>query len=240
MDEIEGIIVKEIQHGETSKIISILTKDRGIIGVMGKGAKNIKSEFRATTSKLIHGIFYMNYRENKLSILKSIDIKNNFKNIQKDINKLTYSLYILNLCEQVSKQTNDDDIFSLCIESLKQINKGLNEKTITCILELKLTESLGVLPVLDECIKCNSKEIVTFSIEKGGYICKTCYRGEQIYHEKSLKLLRMFYYVDIAKIEKLDIEDKYINEIEFILKHYYEKYTGLYLKSKKIIDIMEG
>ena len=39
--EFEGIIVTETAYGESSKILNILTKDAGIIGVMAKGAKKI-------------------------------------------------------------------------------------------------------------------------------------------------------------------------------------------------------
>ena len=48
--EIEGIIIKEIPYGETSKIIHVYTNE-GIVGIMCKGAKTMKSPFRATTLK---------------------------------------------------------------------------------------------------------------------------------------------------------------------------------------------
>ena len=46
----------------------------------------------------------------------------------------------------------------------------------------------------------------------------------------------MFYYVDINKIEKLEISKKISEEINYFLNSYYERYTGLYLKSKKFIE----
>ena len=48
--EIEGIIIKEIPYGETSKIIHVYTA-KGVIGIMCKGARTLKSSFRASTLK---------------------------------------------------------------------------------------------------------------------------------------------------------------------------------------------
>jgi DNA repair protein RecO (recombination protein O) len=67
-------------------------------------------------------------------------------------------------------------------------------------------------------------------------LCKECRKDETIVDEKTIKLLRMFYYVEINKIEKLEVSKKITEEINYFLNAYYERYTGLYLKSKKFIE----
>ena len=71
--KVEGIIVSETPYGDTSKIINLYTKEYGIIGVMCKGAKSMKSRLRALTMKFTYGSFYIYYKEDKLSILKDVD-----------------------------------------------------------------------------------------------------------------------------------------------------------------------
>ena len=68
--EVEGIIIREKDYGDTSKIIDIFTKEHGIIGVIAKGAKILKSPLRSVTSKFTYGLFNIYYKENKLSTLK--------------------------------------------------------------------------------------------------------------------------------------------------------------------------
>ena len=107
---------------------------------------------------------------------------------------------------------------------------------ITNIVELKYLEFLGVMPILDACSICGSKtNIVTLSSDKGGYVCKNCYTKEYVVDEKTIKLIRLFYYVDLSKISKLDVSNKVKNEINRFLDDYYDRYTGLYLKSKNFI-----
>ena len=69
LKEIEGLIIKEMPYGETSKIINIYTPI-GLIGVICKGAKTLKSPFRATTLKFTYAKFNIYYKEDKLSLLK--------------------------------------------------------------------------------------------------------------------------------------------------------------------------
>ena len=45
----------------------------------------------------------------------------------------------------------------------------------------------------------------------------------------------MFYYVDIAKITKLEISNEVKKEIDTFIDDYYDRYTGLYLKSKQLL-----
>ena len=49
----------------------------------------------------------------------------------------------------------------------------------------------------------------------------------------------MLYYVDIGKISKLEIGDKVKNEINFFIDEFYDRHTGLFLKSKKFLKTIE-
>jgi len=235
IEKIEGIIIKETSYSETSKLITLITKEHGVMNLLAKGAKTLKSPLRSGTTILTHAYFNIIYKESKLSTLKEVNIINYYKNIKKDINKISYATYILELVEQVIKQTNNEEIYEILISSLKKIEENLDPLVITNILELKCLNYLGVMPILDKCAVCGNKNIITISADQGGYLCKNCRTAETIVDEKTIKLLRMLYYVDIEKIEKIEISKKIIEEINFFLTSYYERYTGLYLKSKKFI-----
>lgn len=235
--KIEGIVVSERSYGETSKIINILTKDYGIIGAMAKGARNLKSDLANVSGKLNYGYFDLYYKQDKLSTLVSADIIDSFKATRKDITKISYASFLLELSSQVAKHNQSEYVFDYLIASLKKIDEGLDALVITNILQLKYLDLLGVMPMLDCCSGCGKKtNILTLSIIKGGYVCNTCHTSEKIVTEKTIKLIRMFYYVDINKISKLEISDECKNEINEFLDNYYDQYTGLYLKSKSFLS----
>ena len=238
IEQVEGIIISEKNYGDTSKILDILTKEHGIIGVIAKGCKTMKSNLRSVSSKLTFGIFTIYYKKDKLSILSEVDVLNNFNNIKKDIEKISFASFLLDLATQVYKQSQNSDVYDLLISGLIKINENYDSLVITNIIELKYLEYLGVMPNLDECTICGDKNIVTLSSDKGGYLCKNCLNNEPIISKKTIKLIRMYYYVDISKISILNVSNNIKNEINSFLDSYYDRYTGLYLKSKVFLKSM--
>ena len=235
IEKVEGIVINEKPYGDTSKIIDIFTKKYGIIGVIAKGSRTINSKLRSVSERLTYGVFTIYYKENKLSILKEVDIINNLKNIRKDIKLIAYATYLVDLSSQVYKHSYNDTIYDMLISSIKKINDGFDSLIITNIVELKYLDYLGVMPNLSGCIVCGSSNVVTISSSKGGYLCNKCRTNEPLISDKSMKLIRMYYYVDIEKIEKINISDQIKNQINIFLDNYYDKYTGLYLKSKEFL-----
>lgn len=233
---VEGIVLSETNYSESSKILNVLTKEYGLIGVISKGCRNIKSKLRGVSRKLLLGKFHIYYKENALSTLINIDVINSFSKTITDLEKISYASFVLELVNQVIKQNDDENIYELLKQTLIKIEEGYNSLILTNILELKLLDFLGVRPNIDSCSICGSdKAIVTLDAASGGYICKNCYQNEGLVSEKTIKLIRMFYYVDIKNITKLELSQETIKEINRFLDDYYDRYTGLYLKSKNFI-----
>ncbi len=233
--DVEGIIINVKNYGDTSKIIDVLTKEYGVIGVIAKGCKSIKSNLRSVTDKLTYATFTIYFKKDKLSILSEASVINNFSNIKKDIEKISYASFLIDLTNQVYKQSEDNNLYDLLISSLIKINNNFNPLIITNILELKYLEYLGVMPNLNGCSICGSKSVVTLSSDKGGYLCSKCHTNEPIVSDKAIKLVRMYTLVDINKIEKLDIKKDIVYEVNNFIDDYYDRYTGLYLKSKTFL-----
>ena len=239
--KIEGIIVSEVDYKESSKIINVFSPTEGVIGILARGTKKVKSNLSGVTSKLTYGYFHINYKENGLSSLIEVDVIDGFKKIRKSIDLISYASYILELSSMVYKHDSNMEIYNLLIASLKKIDEGYDYEVITNILELKLLVYLGIKPVIDNCVNCGSKvDIVTISSYKGGYLCKNCARDEVIVNIKTIKLLRMFYYVDINKISNLDISDNIKKELDRFIDDYYDRYSGLYLKSKIFLKNLQN
>ena len=238
IEKIEGVVVNEKDYGETSKLVYIMTRKYGLISVMAKGAKKIKSSLRIASSKLVYGYFYMYYKEGKISTLIEVDIIDDYKTIRSDLLKIGYASFICELVGQVVKQTRDyESLFDLFTASLSKINENFDPMVITNILELQLLPFLGVSPLLDECAICGDvSAIITVSADKFGFLCQKCRTNEYIVDSKTIKFLRMLYYVDISKISKLEISDKIKNEINFFIDEFYDRHTGLYLKSKQFLE----
>ncbi len=238
--KVKGIIVSENPYSETSKLLNIFTLEYGMIGVIAKGAKRMKSPLRSVTSKLTYAYFQINYKEGKLSNLISADVIDPFIKIKSDLLKISYASYLLELTFGVSKQTNDRSIFNILESALNKIEEDFDAVVITNILELKYLDYLGIKPELDSCAICGSTKILTVSTSKGGFICNNCHTNEKIVDSKTINILRMLYYVDISKVSKISISDNVKEEIDNFINEYYDMYSGLYLKSKKFLKSIKN
>ncbi len=232
---VEGFIISEKPYKETSKLINILTPDYNVVSLIAKGAKRLKSNLRSSSEIFTYGNFEINYKEGSLCNLISVDIINPLSNIKKDIEKISYVNYICELTKQVIKQSTNKNIYKIFIDSVLKIDEGFDPMVITNILEIKYLDYLGVSLELDGCVVCNNTNVITLSSSKGGFVCKEHYDNEYIVNEKTIKIIRMLKYVDIAKISKLEISDLVKNELNNFINEYYESYTGLYLKSKDFL-----
>ena len=64
---------------------------------MSKGCRNIKSKLRGVSRKLIHGTFHIYYKEEGVSTLVTVDLINSFSKTMMDLEKISYSSFLLDL-----------------------------------------------------------------------------------------------------------------------------------------------
>lgn len=238
MIEVEGIVIDEKPYKESSKILNIITKEKGVIGVIAKGSKRLKSPLRSVSERFCYANFNISYKENNLSTLISADVINPFRNIKKDIIKVSYLNFLSELTNGVIKQNDDKRIYDIYLSAILKIEEGFDPMVITNILELKYLSFLGVSPKLNGCVICGNENVVTVSSDKGGFVCKDHALNDYIVSDKTIKLIRLLEYVDISKISKLDVSDEVKKEINNFIDDYYDRYTGLYLKSKTFLKSM--
>ena len=230
--KVKGIVIKEIDYKDTSKIIEIISLD-GIYSLVAKGAKRIKSPLFSGTNFLRYGEFCF-YEKDNISTLKSVSLINNFKNILKDIVKISASTYLISLCTQVYKQHPVKQIFELLLIGLEKIDEGINVLGIVNIIEIKLLKYLGLKLHLDSCVVCGSKNISYISIDYSGFLCSNCTNGKM--DIKILKLFKMYDLVDLKRLDKFNVSREILLKIDKFIYEYYEKYTGLYLQNKKLFN----
>ena len=69
-----------------------------------------------------------------------------------------------------------------------------------------------------------------------GEVLKQKTQPKVMVSEKTRKMLRMYYLVDIKSIKELKIKEYVIENINNFLTTYYDRYTGIYIHTKKFLD----
>ena len=234
---VEGIILYVTPFKESSEILQVLTKEYGLIGLLCRGSKKIKSKFLNKTRIYNYAKFFINYKNEGLSLVKEIDVIDYFTYFHQDITLITYLSYLGNLTYQVVKQDNDPEILNLLLIILKKISAGFDPLVLTNILEIKYLKYLGINLNLDSCIKCGKNEhIKTLNGLVGGLICSACYQKEYIVSLKTIVMIKNYQHINVEKIKEIKISPLVKTEINLFLSNYYETFTGLYVKNKELLN----
>lgn len=243
LEKCEGIVIRINDYGETNKVVTLYTREWGKVGVMARGAKKPSSRLAAVTQPFTYG-YYLVQTGRGLGGLQQGEIISSMKAIKEDIFLTAYASYIAELTD---KSTEDRKVnpylFELFYQALSYINEGLDPDVIILIYEMKMVNTLGLYPVLDKCSVCGSTEgRYSFSIREGGLLCHRCVDKDPYRFDVSqaaIKLLRVFYYIDLKRLGNISIKEETKNDLRKVIDSYYEEYSGLNLKSKRFLKQMD-
>ena len=134
-------------------------------------------------------------------------------------------------------------LFELLYQALNYINEGYDPEIIKNIYEMKMLPSLGMYPVLNQCVICGATEGTVFFFNQGGRNYLPRCLEKDPYHLKvspaTIKLLRIFYYLDLNRLGNISVKPETKAELKKVIDGYYDEYSGLYLKSKKFLEQIE-
>ncbi len=242
LEKCEGIIIRTTNYGETNKIVTLYTREWGKVGVMARGAKKPNSRLAAVTQLFTYGYFLVQ-KSSGLGGLQQGEIISSMRSIREDIFLTAYASYIVDLTDKsIDDRKPNPFLFELVYQTLNLINEGYDAEIIVNIFEMKMLNTLGLYPVLNQCSICGHTEgHFSFSIREGGLICHRCLEKDP-YHLKispsAVKLLRLFYYLDLARLGNVSVKSETKVELKQVISAYYDEYSGLNLKTKKFLNQM--
>ena len=172
-----GIIIKQTEFGESNRMLSIFTKEYGIIRASVYGAKSVKSGKGAASQFLCFSEFELSKGNSDLYTVYSATAEETFYPISEDIEKLSLAVYLCDLTySALGMENRDESVLSLLLNTLYALAyNNIPIKKAKCVYELKLMSYMGYTPVLTKCVKCDSiSNIVKFSTAYGGLICSKC------------------------------------------------------------------
>jgi DNA repair protein RecO (recombination protein O) len=228
LQKTDAIILKSINHGETSKILTLYSREFGKITVIAKGARNIKSRFGGSLETLNYvSIVFYEKESRDIQILSQAEIIDPFKETKKNLRKTTLALAICELINQLEiGQEPNRLFFRLCISALQSINRAsANIINILSAYRIHVLDIMGFKPDFYNCLGCNKKlhKTTFFNLHAGGIICDECKREDTkamvLYHE-TLQFLRTLQKTHISKLSGISPPKKVQDQVEEFLRRY--------------------
>lgn len=182
----DAINIKTYPLSEFDNIILMYSRQKGLIRGVAAGVKRPKSKLGARMQILVANKLLLNKGKN-LDKITQAQALNTFSKLRKDLDKLTYSMYLAELIGAFCKESaqNSEEIYDIFYNSLEKIANSNDKKEIlfnALRFQLALMEVLGYGLHFKNCSICTC-QIETnsmFSVQNGACYCKKCSAGKNL------------------------------------------------------------
>lgn len=210
----EGLIIKEQVVGESDRLVTVLTKDEGVIRAFARKAKNIKDSKNSATQLLCYSKLNIYKGKDKYIISDAFPIEV-FFDLRTDIIRLSIAQYFCELAyEIVPEGVAAEDYLRVLLNSLHFLAKNTRpELLLKAITEMRFLTIAGYMPNLVCCADCGKYESETmyFMINSGTIFCADCFNvnGEPYaaLGEAAMHAMRHIIYSDTEKLYAFSISD---------------------------------
>ena len=183
-DKITAFVLNQSDYKEADVLMQAISKDYGVISLVGKAAKKLSSKNHFLPMCLYE--FIIDYKDGKdiFSIHGYKLLENYFED--KDIQMMSFKDLI---CELTLKN-KDIDLFEPLIFLFRNMNRE-NRYLLGSMYVSHIVKRFGIMPVVDGCALCGNKKVVALSNRHGGFLCIDHLNGEQTQSPDTLKRFRL-------------------------------------------------
>jgi len=176
----EALVVRSYRLGETSLIVSLFTRDHGLLRCVAKGARGPKSRFGASLEPGVR-VSAVVYRKltRDLQLLSKTDIVEVLPALWDDPDRFAAATQVLEFLERAAYgESGDPELLDLAAATLR----AMSVTPVSCLelivrgFEIQACERLGYAPELTACLECRRalEQGGLFHPVRGGLLCESC------------------------------------------------------------------
>ncbi len=184
----EGIVLRNLRYGETSRIATLFTPELGKIGVIAKGARDPKSPFGASLEFLSHSSFVVYHRPGRdLHFLRTGALEREFRGLLRDSDRFVFASAFAEFLERVLQgEEPAGELFDFALRGLQVLETAPRPALPELFrgMQLRVASILGYAPRLEQCLRCGravgeaqsagARDVWTFLPADGGVLCLEC------------------------------------------------------------------
>ncbi|MCX8138846.1 MAG: DNA repair protein RecO [Gemmataceae bacterium] len=174
-----GLVVRASDWSETSRIVTLFTREWGKIRALAKGGRRLRSNFEIALDLLtVCRVMVIRKGQGGLDLLTEARLEQRFAILRKSLAALYVGYY---LAELLAEGTQDYDphpaLYDTAISTLESLEAGRNPALSATEFELAWLREVGYSPRLDACAVCGGPvegEDVVWTPAAGGVVCPQC------------------------------------------------------------------
>ncbi|MFH1038495.1 MAG: DNA repair protein RecO [PVC group bacterium] len=239
----KGIVLKSRDYTETSKLVSILSPDGGLLRTLAKGSRRPASPLRGKLEVFNYGdlIFYPS-RTSDLHILAQFDVIEHFPAARATLERSALFQYLAELAASAAYgEENSRELFKLLLHTLQ------NAAVINAIppsrlwFEIRYLNLLGVLPPFDRCSRCRGAlgDGVRFFLPELHWLCPGCgqkYAAAVLIEPGVMSAIRYINKSGLVQVVNLRLSERQSSIADRLLCYLVDSTVDKKLKSRRFLD----
>lgn len=193
----EAIVIRKSDHGDSSKIISLYTRDYGKITVIAKGIKSPKSKLNARLEifNKVDVVIY-NKQSRNIQLISGADIVNVHNLLTQDLDRYQYSIAVLELFNiLIHDHEKNEKLYNGLVRILSLLNSSdENPQVLFVRFFFFFVNEIGYAISTKRCSHCQgdlTQSGVVYYNYSEGILCAECAEGHIINFEFSKELFNL-------------------------------------------------
>lgn len=233
---IEGVILKRTPYKENDMILHVYTKDYGKIGIHARGIRKLTSKNARACQDMMVSEMTIRLKKGLSSLIKASPL-HYLRHIKENIDSEIIGNYILEYYYRYIEENHPSlEEYEMLIDSLNALDQGYHPLLVYLLFNVFVLNHNGVSIDVEGCVLCGSSQVVSISLEDGGFLCAEHLGHHHTYSVDVLKAFRHLHKIPMKHIDSLHIEESVMKELIPIMDYYIEEYTGISLKTKAFIQ----
>ncbi len=229
----DGLIIRDLNVGEDDRIVTIITRERGIIRASARGARRVKSRLSTATRLFCYSDFTLYKGRDKYIIDEAQPIEF-FLGVDKDLERLSLAQYFAQLCAFLAPEEEQAEPFLRLM--LNALNFIKNEKRplplIKSAFELRMLTMSGYMPDIVACRSCGAYEAEKMFLDPitGALMCSDCESATEESAQSgkkkpqlskgALAAMRHIVFAEFEKLFSFTLPEVALKELTFAVQEY--------------------
>ncbi len=218
----DGLIIRDLNVGEADRIITILTREKGIVRASARGARRVNSRLSTATRLFCYSDFTL-FKGREKYIIDEAEPLEFFLGVNRELEKLALAQYFAQLCGFLTPEEEPAELFlRLILNALHFIENGERPlQLIKAAFELRLLTMSGYMPDIVACRICGAYESETMYLEPqtGSLLCDNCLGqaerelGRIPLSKGALAAMRHAIYADFERLFSFSLPEPALSEL---------------------------
>ena len=244
----EGIVLRRVNYAEADRVLTVLTREHGKVGVIVRGVRRAGSRMAAQTDLFERSRMQLAEGRGELLVLAQAQRASGPPSgLAGDPRRSACAAVIAELTDRVLEGHHPDpDVYALVAGSLDELgDPGRDPRRALVWFGRQMIDRLGYGPQLERCASCSRPLVeaaAVFSAAGGGLLCPDCRPGDPgaiACSVRAIKVLRVAAAGDAATWARLRLDHDALATLEAIIERELEHHLDRRLRSWEVLRALE-